>query len=167
VRYPCNQIRLHGKLIHLFPHCNLSLCIAHIPIASSLLHRIDPSISSLPLCPKALAIPTTLWRSHPPLPPRVRAPLLLPCHLSCHTTIAELRRCRASWKWWWAWPSVLRWTIFLNGDQLYILQVWPYMYVFQVTHVFLGQFDWISLKEQKKVFQTTRIWTQIEDLKPP
>jgi hypothetical protein len=44
MRCRCNQIRLHGKLIHLFPHCNLPLCIAHIPIASSLLHRIDPVV---------------------------------------------------------------------------------------------------------------------------
>jgi hypothetical protein len=34
---------------------------------------------------------------------------------------------------------------------LYISQVGPYIHVFQVMHVFLGQFGWISLKKQRSV----------------
>jgi hypothetical protein len=38
---------------------------------------------------------------------------------------------------------------------LYILQVGPYRHVFQVTHMFLGQFGWISLKKQRSVIIET------------
>jgi hypothetical protein len=32
---------------------------------------------------------------------------------------------------------------------LYISQVGPYIHVFQVMHMFLGQFGWISLNKQR------------------
>jgi hypothetical protein len=49
---------------------------------------------------------------------------------------------------------------------LYISQVGPCRHVFQVMHVFLRQFGWISLKKQKSASNNKK-WTQTEDLKPP
>jgi hypothetical protein len=63
--------------------------------------------------------------------------------------------------------TVIRWSIFLNGGQLYIFHKLDHRVMFsRLCTYFLDNFVEFHSKN-KKVFQTKRRWTQIEDFKPP
>jgi hypothetical protein len=54
--------------------------------------------------------------------------------------------------------TVLRWSIFLNGCQLYIFHKLNHVSMFfRIMHMFLRQFGWISLKKQRRASNYKKI----------